>query len=249
MVTESGLRFARAKHTSSAKRAVPHRPSLIARHPAALPIVASLAAWSTVVLTHRTGASSGLSHRHLPDTASAGLDVVAAMTVAMMAPLCLTAVGHVARGSAVWRIGRSVVLFFGTFISCWVVTALALNAAVRAAVHMIAPAALASGCLFAAALFQVTPYRGKLSVLCHWPMRLRVDGEAADADCVRFGTVAATRCVQTCALPMAACLALPHELALMAALSAIALIERGYERPRHFALAVSYLSLALLLLS
>jgi hypothetical protein len=103
--------------------------------------------------------------------------------------------------------------------------------------------------LFGAAVLQVTPWRGRLAVLCHWPLPLRFKGRDADVDCARYGVVAAWRCVRSCALSMAACLVSPHTLWLMVALTVVAVVERGLERPQHFHFALAHVGIAIALIS
>lgn len=221
---------------------VPRTARWLAARSWVLPLSVSAAGW-VVLLARGELVPSGHDHGR------ASTIELTAMALAMMMPLSVMPVRHVAQRSIGTRMPRSLLLFVAAFAACWIGATLVLAGVVGAVVPEPSPAIAVPGLLVAAAIVQITPWRTRLAVLCHWPMPLRSEGLAADVDCGRYGVVSAARCIQTCALPMAVCLVQAHNVVLMAALTLIAVIERGFQHPRHLLFAVAYLVLALFFLS
>ncbi len=126
------------------------RPSVLATHPGALPIVVSGIGW-TVLLVSR------LFSDHIVSTSEAGghgglftlvgVAHTAAMTAAMMAPLALSGVRTTAFTSLWWRAGRAAVIFLAAFLLTWTVIAVCLDAVATAWTTWLGSASIRDRCL------------------------------------------------------------------------------------------------------
>ena len=235
-------------------------PSLLARHPAALPITVSVAAW-VVLLVVQPALSDDLLSGPLSSTGAtghgglftpAGIAHTAAMTVAMMAPLALFGVRTAVVTSLWWRAGRAAVIFLAAFLVAWTVIALCLAAVAEAWTTWLGSAMIGTAVLLGVcALAQLDPTRPEKLKRCDRGMRLRATGSDADVDCARFGALTAGRDVRFCALPMLAMLAaagLPGSLLVMAAVTALTLADRITAGRRRLLIAAAYAACALALL-
>ena len=209
------------------------RPSVLATHPGALPIVVSGIGWAVLLVSHPSSdhavSTSGVSvHGGL--FTLGGIAQTAAMTAAMMAPLALSGVRTTAFTSLWWRAGRAAVIFLVAFLLSWTVIALCLAALATAWTTWLGSAATGTAVLLAiCALAHLDPTRPEKVKRCDRGMRLRATGSDADVDCARFGMLTAGRDVRFCALPMLAMLAadqLPVSLLVMATVIALALADR-----------------------
>jgi predicted metal-binding membrane protein len=160
-------------------------------------------------------------HRMAPDAPWIG-----AMVVAMMLPLTLPAVRHVARSSPGRRRHAGVAEFLAGYLAVWMLAMLALAAVVSAAASVTGWVAAGAGAAVAAALWEVAPARTRHLRRCERTVPLAPRGWRADADCARFGARTGVSCVGTCWALMAACVAVPHGLPLMAALFGVQLSAR-----------------------
>ena len=234
-------------------------PSLLARHPAALPITVSVAAW-VVLLVVQPALSDDLLSGPLSSTRAtghgglftpAGIAHTAAMTVAMMAPLALFGVRTAVVTSLWWRAGRAAVIFLAAFLVAWTVIALCLAAVAEAWTTWLGSAATGTAVLLGVcALAQLDPTRPEKVKRCDRGMRLRASGSEADVDCARFGALTAGRDVRFCALPMLAMMAADHVpagLLVMAAVSGLAFADRITAGRRRLLTAAAYAALAVVL--
>lgn len=220
----------------------PRRRGALVRWPALLPL--GLAAVGWVVLA----VPGGAAHDHGARWPDAG---TVAMVVAMMAPLAVPGARTVA-GCSIWWGGRAAVAVFTTaFLGCWLVFAGLLGLGVGLLTWAVSPAALACLALVGAAVVQFDPARTRLLSACGVPGRIRASGPGALADAARFGRVSATRCLHTCALPMAGMLAIPAHgpvmLAVTAALCGLAVLDRAARDLRR-PVAAGYLAVAVAVL-
>lgn len=241
------------------------RPTLVARHPGTLPIVASAVAWAALVVAHpavlvqpvsdpavsglAVSGDAGSGHGSL--FTLAGIAHTAVMTVAMMAPFALSGVRTTAFTSLWWRAGRAVTIFLAAFLVTWTVIALCLDAVATACTTWLGSASTGTAVLLGVcALAQLDPTRPEQVKRCDRGMRLRATGSEADVDCARFGVLTAGRDVRFCALPMLAMLAadqLPASLLVMAAVTALALADRITAGRRRLLIAAAYAALAVVL--
>ena len=158
-----------------------------------------------------------------PD-ALAGWGVMAA---AMMLPVTLPAVRHVAMNSIRPRRYRAMALYVTVFIAVWIgfgVTVLALGRGLqeRAAIdgRLLLAAALA-----AAAAWQVTPVKRRAVFGCRRTVPLPPVGLRADAACARFAWRQAWRCMISCWALMVVMAIAGHGLVVMAGLTVLMALE------------------------
>jgi len=228
------------------------RPSVLATHPGALPIVVSGIGWAVLLVgrpfaDHAVSTGGGGAHGGL--FTLVGIAHTAAMTAAMMAPLALSGVRRTAFTSLWWRAGRAAVTFLVAFLLSWTVIALCLAAVATAWTTWLGSAATGSAVLLGmCALAQLDPTRPVQVKRCDRGMRLRANGFDADVDCARFGVLTAGRDVRFCALPMLAALAadqLPAGLLVMAVVTALTLADRITGGRRRVPVAAAYAVVAL----
>jgi predicted metal-binding membrane protein len=175
------------------------------------------------------------------------------MIVAMMFPLLVPMIGHVAAKSFAGRRERSVALFVAGYALIWAIAAAAASVALIAARAGLSSLGLASsagliGCALAG-LWQLVPAKERAVNRCHGTVALRPFGPAADRDALRFGALHGTRCVRACGptmvLPLLGGFAGGLGLAAMAVIFAIALTERARPRPQYGLSAVALFLLGL----
>lgn len=171
------------------------------------------------------------------------------MIVAMMFPLLLAPVGHVAARSYASRRERSVALFVAGYAATWIAAAAIASIGLVLAHSGLALSGLASwggitGCALAA-LWQVSAAKADAVNRCHGTMPLRPAGFAADRDAIGFGLLHGSRCVRACLPTMALPLLGNHDIAAMAVIFAILLAERARPMPQYRLSAVALLLLGL----
>ena len=185
---------------------------------------------------------------------AAGFDAVAPgrwaiewalMIVAMMFPLLVPMVRHVAARSFAARRERSAGLFIAGYAMVWLAAAAASSVALVAAraglqtLHLAPWAGLI--CCGLAALWQVSAAKRRAINRCHGTVALRPWGSDADRDATKFGILHGSRCVRSCLPVMLLPLVGGYGLAAMAAIAAILLAERARDRPQYRLSAVALL--------
>jgi predicted metal-binding membrane protein len=173
----------------------------------------------------------------------------ALMIVAMMFPLLVPMVGHVAARSFAGRRNRSVGLFLAGYAFPWVaaagVSSLALVVA-RAVFQSLDIGAFAPVvCCALAALWQVSAAKVRAVNRCHGTVALRPWKPGADRDAIGFGLQHGARCVRACLPAMALPIIGGAGLGQMTAVFAILLAERAREKPQYQLSAVAFLLLGL----
>jgi predicted metal-binding membrane protein len=161
----------------------------------------------------------------------------ALMIVAMMFPLLMPMVRHVAARSFAARRERSVGLFVAGFTVVWLAAAAASSVALVVARAVLQTFHLAPWagliCCGLAALWQVSAAKRRAINRCHGTVALRPWADDADRDAIGFGTLHGTRCVSSCLPVMVLPLVGGYGLGAMAAISAILLAERARDRPQY----------------
>jgi predicted metal-binding membrane protein len=177
----------------------------------------------------------------------------ALMIVAMMFPLLVPMVRHVAARSFAVRRERSVGLFVAGYSVVWLaagavsIVVLVLARAGFQTIHL-APWAGLVGCGLAA-LWQISAAKIRAVNRCHGTIPLRPWPPYADRDAVGFGLLHGTRCVRTCLPVMVLPMVAGYSLGAMAAISAILLAERARAKPQYRLSAIILLLLGLLTLT
>lgn len=161
----------------------------------------------------------------------------AVMVVAMMGPIVLPAIVHVAGSSLRWRRNRAALEFTAAYLAIWLVFGAVLMA--------IAPLTFERGVaavpvlvlvLAAGALWQVSPAKVRTLRNCHRSIPLPPTGLRATAACARFGWVHGLACLGTCWPTMAVMAIVPSgHLLWSLALTPVLLAERRAIRPKRAA--------------
>jgi predicted metal-binding membrane protein len=173
----------------------------------------------------------------------------ALMIVAMMFPLLVPMVRHVAGHSFAARRQRSVGLFVAGYAMVWLAAAALSSVALVAAraglqtLHLAPWAGLI--CCGLAALWQLSAAKVRAVNRCHGTVALRPWAGDADRDAIRFGVLHGTRCVRACLPVMVLPLVGGYGLAAMVAIAAILLAERARDRPQYRLSAIALLLLGL----
>ena len=171
------------------------------------------------------------------------------MIVAMMFPLLVPMVRHVAGHSFAARRERSVGLFVAGYAMVWLSAAAVSSVVLVAAratlqtLHLAPWAGLI--CCGLAALWQVSAAKRRAINRCHGTVALRPWAGDADRDAIGFGMLHGTRCVRACLPVMVLPLVGGYGLAAMAAIAAILLAERARDRPQYRLSAIALLLIGL----
>jgi len=158
-----------------------------------------------------------------------------AMTLAMMPPLVVLSVQHVAFRSLRERRQIAIAEFLAGYLGLWLATGaflLVVFFAADAAVGAVDRRLIAALAYGAALLWQFTPIKRRALWRCHRTVPLAMAGWRADLSCLRFGVGAGLDCVSSCWLLMTLPLLAPHSLAIMACVQLTMLHER-YQRARY----------------
>lgn len=206
---------------------------IVRRHPAWWVVPAAAAAWGLMALAPHPHAGH---HGH---AAARGPDALAtlAMIVAMMLPLAIPSIRHVARSST--RRHRATAFFLAGYLAVWMLAMLAITGAWTFAASRAGWTAAAVGAVALAALWEVVPARQRHARRCDRTVPLAAGGWRAHADCARYGATSGIACAGTCWALMAICVAFAHSLPVMAVLFGVQVSGR-YRRlsPSLAALAV-----------
>lgn len=177
----------------------------------------------------------------------------ALMSIAMMGPVTLRAVGYVGRNSIRRRRNRAMALYFVAYVSVWVGLGVVLLSAGWLARDALGADArtLLAGTLAAAAAWQLSRGKRRAMFACGRTVALPPVGTRADAACVRFAWLEGMRCIRSCWALMAVMAAVGHSgFGWMAGLTALVVLEeltlvgRRLLRPTAAALALAALVVA-----
>lgn len=171
------------------------------------------------------------------------------MIVAMMFPLLVPMIGHVAARSYAFRRERSVALFVAGYALTWAAAVTISSIVLIAARSGLALSGLAwlaglIGCALAA-LWQISAAKARAVNRCHGTVPLRPAGFAADQDAIRFGLLHGSRCVRACLPTMVLPLLGSHGIGAMTVIFAILLAERARQMPQYGLSAIALLLLGL----
>jgi predicted metal-binding membrane protein len=174
----------------------------------------------------------------------------ALMIAAMMFPLLVPMVRHVAARSFATQRERSVGLFVASYALVWLAAAAASSVAlvaVRAAFQAIDLAAWTGLiCCALAACWQLSAAKVRAVNRCHGTVPLRPWAPHASRDAIGFGLLHGTRCVRACLPVMVLPLAGGHGPGAMTAVFAILLAERARPKPQYRLSAIILMLLGLL---
>lgn len=198
------------------------------RHPQWWVAGVAAAAWVVLALGQGVGgaASPGDAHAH---PLYVELGAFAIMTVAMMVPLVLPTLRHVALCSLWPRRHRAMLVFLAGFLGVWTLVGGAIVLARAAISSLVGDLATLGVAAALATAWQLSPARRRQLRRCERTVPLRPRGRAADLDCARFGLAAGWSCVTTCWALMAMSVA-GHSMVVMVVISSVQLGERLVRR-------------------
>ncbi|HST62522.1 MAG TPA: DUF2182 domain-containing protein [Longimicrobium sp.] len=192
----------------------------VRRHPAWWVVPAAAAAWALMAVAPHPHAGH---HGHAPARGPDALATVA-MIVAMMLPLAVPSIRHVAVSAT--RRYRAMACFLAGYLAVWMLAMLAITAAWTFAASLAGWTAAAVGAVTVAALWEVLPARQRHARRCERTVPITPAGWRAHADCARYGATSGLACAGTCWALMALCVAFAHGLPVMAVLFGVQLSGR-----------------------
>jgi predicted metal-binding membrane protein len=204
----------------------------VRRHPEYRAVLAIGASWVAVVVLHigparlEVGSGGRAATRDLTMLADWTL-----MCVAMMGPVALPAVRHVATNSLRWRSQRAVAEFLAAYLAVWVVFGVFALAAVSAAERLVARDVVLVAALLLAVAWQLLPYQRRFRRACHRTVPLPPRGWRAAAGALHFGLRQGRSCVGVCwPLMLVATVVLHENVVWMVALTALVVGRRWLPR-------------------
>jgi predicted metal-binding membrane protein len=154
------------------------------------------------------------------------------MTSAMMTPLTLPLLRHVAARSFAPRRHRAAGLCLVGALAPWPLTGLGWLLLLAAAPSWTNSSLRIAACGFLlAALWQLAPMKRRALQRCHRTLPLSPQGWRADLDCVRQGLAHAHACVTSCWALMLVMTLAPYQILIAVCVQGIALAERRNCRP------------------
>jgi predicted metal-binding membrane protein len=166
------------------------------------------------------------------------------MILAMMVPLVLGSIRFTAVRSFWNRRHRAMAGFLTGFLGLWVVAGAIALAGVFLLESAVESRSVAAAGFLLAAVWQHAPARRRALVACHATTPLTARGRRADLDCIRYGWTIGQHCLVACWALMLGFVLAGHGLALMAGVSALAIVERYARRPHLRATSLALLALA-----
>jgi predicted metal-binding membrane protein len=157
-----------------------------------------------------------------------------AMTAAMMPPLAIPLIRHVAVRSFEFRRNRSVALFLAGIFGVWLLAGVAgvlVLVLAEATGARFGDSPSVAGFLLAA-LWQLTTVKRRALLRCHRTFSLAPFGWRADWDCLRYGFAYSLDCLASCWALMFATVLATHGLIVCLWVQAIVLMERYARRAR-----------------
>jgi predicted metal-binding membrane protein len=136
--------------------------------------------------------------------------MVAAMVVAMMLPLTIPILRHVAFSSLWNRRHRSMALFAVGYLAVWLAAELGIVLILALLERSVGLAVSRIGIVAVAVLWETSSRKTVMIRRCGRTLPLAPRGWRADADCMRFGIIIGMNCVGSCWALMSASTALAH---------------------------------------
>jgi predicted metal-binding membrane protein len=168
------------------------------------------------------------------------------MVIAMMVPLTITNVRHVAQSSLWRRRNRAIAGFLVGYLAVWVVVQTIIVETWGLLIPLVGWGAAAGIAMIAAALWEVSPIKRRRLRRCHRTVPLAPRGWRADADCARYGVSTGFSCVTVCWALMVAAAAFSHSVVVMAVLFGVQASGRYQRRPSPVVAALVVLGVCLL---
>ncbi len=180
---------------------------------------------------------------------SAPLLAWATMTLAMMPPLAIPPIRHVAARSFMTRRDRAIAGFLAGMLGIWLlVGVVALTILGGLPVALLSDPKAAAAAFLIASAWQLTPMKRAALARCHRTVPLAATGWRADRDCLRYGFTHGLDCVASCWAIMLAMAVGPHGPTIGLGIQLTALREQWSARPGPGMSALLFAAFALLLL-
>jgi predicted metal-binding membrane protein len=155
----------------------------------------------------------------------------AVMTLAMVPPLAIPLVRHVAIRSFAHRRHLALAEFLGGALLAWLIVGVVILAALSAASQSWAGKPFAALLFFVAALWQFAPAKRRALRRCHRTIPLSPTGWRADRDCASYGFQFGRSCVASCGFMMTASVVGAHSPIICLCVQLVALAERRAREP------------------
>ena len=169
-----------------------------------------------------------------------------AMVIAMMLPLTLANVRHVALSSLWRRRHRAIAAFLVGYTGVWIVVQTVIVEAWGLLDPHIGWETAGGIAMVAAALWEIAPAKRQRRSRCHRTVPLAPRGWRADADCAHYGVTTGFSCVTMCWALMIASAAFSHNLMVMIVLFGVQMSGRYQQRPSPVLAALAVLGVCLL---
>jgi predicted metal-binding membrane protein len=196
---------------------------------------------------------AGVSHTHASHGGiTAGTDHVqhtlgvVAMVIAMMVPLTITNVRHVAQSSLWRRRNRAIAVFLVGYLAVWLVVQTIIVETWGLLAPLVGWGTAGGIAMVAAALWEIAPIKRRRLRRCHRTVPLAPRGWRADADCAHYGVSTGFSCVTMCWALMVAAAAFSHSLLVMSVLFGVQVSGRYQRRPSPVLAALAVLGVCLL---
>jgi predicted metal-binding membrane protein len=215
------------------------------RHPEWWVALVAAAAWTFMVDTSFRHAT----HAHAVSGASHGIIATAVMVTAMMLPLALANVRHVALSSLWRRRHRAIAAFLVGYLCCWAVAQTVIQGTLGFLTPLLGWTSVAGLATVTAVLWDVSPGRRRRLRRCELTVPLAPRGWRADTDCIRYGVITGLSCVTTCWALMVTAAAFSHSILVMAVVFGVQVSDRYQRRPSPVLAALAVLGVCLLSLA
>jgi predicted metal-binding membrane protein len=214
------------------------------RNPEWWVVIAAAVAWLFMAGISRTHAShAGITTGR--DHGQHTLGVVA-MVIAMMVPLTITNVRHVAQSSLWRRRHRAIAGYLVGYLAVWFVVQTIIVETWGLLAPLVGWGTAGGVAMVAAALWETAPLKRQRLRRCHRTVPLAPRGWRADADCARYGVSTGFSCVTMCWALMVAAAAFSHSIVVMIVLFGVQVSGRYQRRPSPVLAALAVLGVCLL---
>jgi predicted metal-binding membrane protein len=213
-------------------------------HPEWWVVLAAAAAWMFMagmapLHTSHTGIISGRGQVH-------GTLGMVAMVIAMMVPLTITNVRHVALSSLWRRRNRAIAAFLVGYLAVWIVVQTIIVGTWVLLAAVVEWGVAGGVAIIAATLWEVASINRQSLRRCHRTVPFAPRGWRADVDCVHYGVTTGFNCVMMCWALMVAATAFSHSLMVMTILFGVQVSGRYRRRPSPVLAALAVLGVCLL---
>jgi predicted metal-binding membrane protein len=211
------------------------------RNPEWWVVMAAAVAWLFMAGISHTHAGIAEGRDHVQHTLG-----VVAMVIAMMVPLTITNVRHVAQSSLWRRRHRAIAGFLVGYLAVWFVVQTIIVETWGLLAPLVGWGTAGGIAMVAAALWEVAPLKRQRLRRCHRTVPLAPRGWRADTDCARYGVSTGFSCVTMCWALMVAATAFSHSLMVMSVLFGVQVSGRYQRRPSPVLAALAVLGVCLL---